>query len=508
MSTLPQSRWAQDDAETGAESQRRRREKENKKRLKTEKQSRSQGLIQQPVSTADSLSSSNREAQCLERPIKRRRLSNESTAADNFPGSKHQPPARVLEFAAPEWGPCRHVNNFESLNPIEEGAYGLVSRARESTTGDIVAIKKLKMENSYEGFPVTGLREIQTLSEARHPHIVRLREVVMGDTMDDVFLVMDFIEHDLKTLLDDMRDPFLPSETKTLLLQVIGAAEFLHSHWIMHRDLKTSNLLMNNRGEIKLADFGMARYYGDPAPKLTQLVVTLWYRAPELLLGANKYGTEIDIWSIGCIFGELLTKVPLLRGKNEVEQLSEVGNHFYYIIISFVSQKEREGKRELTKSIFTQIFALTGPPTTDTWPEFRSLPNAKFLRLPTSSTSHSRSRSSGPTVPLLPRKRFPYLTPAGLSLLSNLLALNPASRPTARACLSHPYFREDPKPKAKEMFPTFPSKAGLERRRRRDTPEAPKRGEEAPRLDFASIFGRAESGARGQGGAGVAIRLG
>lgn len=139
-----------------------------------------------------------------------------------------------------------------------------------------------------------------------------------------VYLVMDFVEHDLKTLLDDMREPFLPSETKTLLLQVISAVDFLHSHWIMHRDLKTSNLLLNNRGEIKLADFGMARFHGDPPPKLTQLVVTLWYRAPELLLGAEKYGFEIDMWSVGCIFGELLTKEPLLRGKNEVGQLSEV----------------------------------------------------------------------------------------------------------------------------------------------------------------------------------------
>lgn len=135
---------------------------------------------------------------------------------------------------------------------------------------------------------------------------------------------MDFLEHDMKTLLNNMHEPFLPSETKTLLLQVISAVEFLHSHWIMHRDLKTSNLLMNNRGEIKLADFGMARFYGDPPPKLTQLVVTLWYRAPELLLGAEKYGPEIDMWSIGCIFGELLTKEPLLCGKNEVGQLSEV----------------------------------------------------------------------------------------------------------------------------------------------------------------------------------------
>lgn len=135
---------------------------------------------------------------------------------------------------------------------------------------------------------------------------------------------MDFVEHDLKTLLDHMQEPFLQSETKTLLLQIISATEYLHSHWIMHRDLKTSNLLMNNRGEIKVADFGMARYYGDPPPKLTQLVTTLWYRSPELLLGAETYGPEIDMWSIGCIFAELVTKKPLFQGENEVSQLSEV----------------------------------------------------------------------------------------------------------------------------------------------------------------------------------------
>lgn len=139
-----------------------------------------------------------------------------------------------------------------------------------------------------------------------------------------VFLVMDFLEHDLKTLQEDMLDAFSPSEIKTLLLQLVSAVDYLHSNWILHRDLKTSNLLMNNRGQMKVADFGMARYYGDPPPKLTQLVVTLWYRAPELLLGAERYGAEIDLWSIGCIFGELLAKYPLLQGKNEVDQLSKV----------------------------------------------------------------------------------------------------------------------------------------------------------------------------------------
>ncbi|RAQ40720.1 hypothetical protein AFCA_011702 [Aspergillus flavus] len=462
------SRWADEDPEAEAINAQRKREKEEKRRAKAEKQRQ---LEQQAEEAARQREAANNDTEAP--PKKRRRLSNDpdTTADVQVESAKPQEnTSNILQFPTQEWGPSRHVDNFERLNHIEEGSYGWVSRAKDITTGEIVALKKLKMDNSPDGFPVTGLREIQTLLEARHPNIVLLREIVIGTKMDDVFLVMDFLEHDLKTLLDDMREPFLPSEIKTLLSQVLSGLDFLHSQWIMHRDLKTSNLLMNNRGEIKIADFGMARYYGDPPPKLTQLVVTLWYRSPELLLGAEKYGTEIDMWSIGCIFGELLTKEPLLQGKNEVDQVSK-------------------------------IFALTGPPTPQTWPGFRSLPNAKSLRLPQTSAP-----SGNP--PLLPRSKFPFLTNAGLQLLSSLLALNPSSRPTTQECLSHPYFREDPRPKPKEMFPTFPSKAGMEKRRRRQTPEAPKRGQEAPRLDFASVFGGQSSGDGGETGAGFTLRLG
>lgn len=278
---------------------------------------------------------------------------------------------------------------------------------------------------------------------------------------------MDFVEHDLKTLLEDMAEPFLPSETKTLMLQIVSATNYLHDNWILHRDLKTSNLLLNNRGEIKLADFGMARYTSNPPPKLTQLVVTLWYRAPELLLGTEEYDSEIDIWSLGCIFAELLTKDPLIQGKNEVDQLSK-------------------------------IFALLGTPTNETWPGFRSLPNAKALH-------PVLAKASVPSF--LTASKFPYLTTSGLRLLSSMLSMNPAGRPSAPQILRHPYFKEDPRPKAKEMFPTFPSKAGQEKRRRRATPQAPNRGD-APKLDeqeFAGIFaGRADEAQ----GAGFSLRLG
>lgn len=438
-------RWA-DTEDDKAEELKRKREKEEKRRLKAEKQQREQAAQEKAKAEAD------------ERASKRQKLPPESFDATEGKPKK----ASLLRFAAPEWGPCRHVDNFERLNHIEEGSYGWVSRAREVATGEVVALKKLKMDGTEaSGFPVTGLREIQCLMEARHRHVVDLREVVVGNGLNEVFLVMEFLEHDLKTLQEDMSEPFMPSEIKTLLIQLTSAVGFLHDHWILHRDLKTSNILMNNRGEIKIADFGMARYFGDPAPQMTQLVVTLWYRAPELLLGAEKYGQAIDMWSIGCIFGELLTRDPLLQGKNEVEQL-------------------------------TKVFELCGIPTEETWPGFKRLPNARSLRLPPSR------HNVGSVV----RAKFPFLTSAGSSLLSSLLSLNPAMRPSAKEMLSHPYFAENPRPKSTAMFPTFPSKAGQEKRRRAASPSAPKRGE-APKIgantDFSDIFTSRESEEVGAG---------
>lgn len=197
--------------------------------------------------------------------------------------------------------PSRSVYCYERLNSIEEGSYGVVYRAKDKETGDIVALKKLKLDEEKHGFPITALREINALMVCKHDNVVGIREVVVGETLTQcvplpvrlpaylcysfmyttrVFIVMDFIEHDLKTLLTVMPAPFLQSEVKTLMIQLLSAVAFCHERWILHRDLKTSNLLMNNRGTIKVADFGLARRYGDPVGVggLTQLVVTLWYR--------------------------------------------------------------------------------------------------------------------------------------------------------------------------------------------------------------------------------------
>lgn len=187
MASRAKSRWADDEEDAALETQR-KREKELKKRAKAEKQrelDEEENLRKQNVATAETTAQNNAHGHDgingdSERPPKRRRLSPEPDTSGN-----ESTPARLLRFPAPEWGPCRHVDNFEKLNHIEEGSYGWVSRAKEIATGEIVALKKLKMDNANDGFPVTGLREIQTLMASRHENIVALREVVMGDKLDE-----------------------------------------------------------------------------------------------------------------------------------------------------------------------------------------------------------------------------------------------------------------------------------------------------------------------------------
>ncbi|KAG2044673.1 Pkinase-domain-containing protein [Suillus americanus] len=334
----------------------------------------------------------------------------------------------------PSIQPSRSVYCYERLNQIEEGSYGVVFRARDKETGDIVALKKLKLDEEKHGFPITALREINALMSCHHDNVVRIREVVVGDTLTQVFVVMDFIEHDLKTLLTLMPSPFLQSEIKTLMLQLLSAVAHCHSNWILHRDLKTSNLLMNNRGTIKVADFGLARRYGDPVGVggLTQLVVTLWYRAPEILMGATTYSTAIDMWSVGCIFAELLLKEPLFQAKNEIELLS-------------------------------MIFKLLGPPTSSSWPDYSTLPLAKTITLPSPQPHQFR-------------QRFHHMTTAGIDLLVSLLTYDPEQRISAEEAVHHPYFSESPLPKHPDLFGSFPSAAAGERRRKPfDSPSAPVR---------------------------------
>ena len=197
-------------------------------------------------------------------------------------------------FQVPEkdqFGRCRFVTEFEKLNRIGEGTYGIVYRARDTNTGEIVALKKMRMEREKDGIPVSGLREITILLACDHENIVTMKEIAVGRSLESMFLVMLYCEQDLASLLDNMQTPFSESQVKCIMKQVFRGLKYLHSNFIVHRDLKVSNLLMTDKGCVKIADFGLARYYGLPLKPMTPKVVTLWYRAPELLLNARTQTT-------------------------------------------------------------------------------------------------------------------------------------------------------------------------------------------------------------------------
>jgi cell division cycle 2-like protein len=219
---------------------------------------------------------------------------------------------------------CRSIESFEYLNKIDEGAYGVVYRAMDKTSGEIVAIKKLKLEREREGFPITALRELSTLISLRHPNIINVKEVVYGSSLDKIYVVMEYLHHELKSLLEDRKLAFSQAEIKSLVRQILEGLAYMHSRWVFHRDLKTSNLLYGNDGVLKICDFGLARKFASPLRPYTNLVVTLWYRAPELLLGTDVYSSAIDMWSVGCIMAELILREPLLMGKGELDQIDKI----------------------------------------------------------------------------------------------------------------------------------------------------------------------------------------
>lgn len=196
-----------------------------------------------------------------------------------------------------------------------------LDRAKDTITNEIVALKKVRMDDERDGLPVSGLREIHILMGCKHENIVRIKEVVVGRSLESIFLSMEYCEQDLASLFDNMPQPFSESQVKCISLQILRGLKYLHSNFIIHRDIKASNLLMTDKGCVKIADFGLARYFGHPSKPMTPHVVTLWYRAPELLLETDIQTTAIDMWAVGCILGELLGHKPLLPGKTEIAQL-------------------------------------------------------------------------------------------------------------------------------------------------------------------------------------------
>ncbi|OQR89734.1 hypothetical protein THRCLA_09607 [Thraustotheca clavata] len=319
------------------------------------------------------------------------------------------------------FGSCRDVDEFEKLNRIGEGTYGTVYRARDKKSGEIVALKRVILHNEkQDGFPITAIREIKLLKRLHQENCVQLKDVVVGRKRSSVFLVFEYCEHDLSALMTNVKRPFTESEYKRILVELLRAIQYLHQHNIIHRDLKLSNILYDGFGRVKLADFGLARETAYPMEmNFTPKVVTLWYRAPELLLGTETYTAAVDMWAIGCIFGELVLNEPLMNGATDLEQ-------------------------------YELITKLLGRPTERIWPGMHSLPHADKFHSTTSSNYNCLSLRFGTQLSTSART-------LGLDLLHQLLTYDPKKRLSASEALKHPYFHEKPFPKDIGMMPTFPS---------------------------------------------------
>mmetsp|Transcript_1108 Transcript_1108/g.2576 ORF Transcript_1108/g.2576 Transcript_1108/m.2576 type:complete len:426 (-) Transcript_1108:359-1636(-) len=361
------------------------------------------------------------------------------------------------------YGRCPSVSDrYEKIGRIGEGTYGVVYKARDKQTGDICALKRcLPHHEASDGFPQTTLREItilRELSQQNHPGIVKLKEVAVSSRRSGVFLVFEFCEHDLANLIDHYfarhgKSPFREAEVKQLSMQLLSAVHFLHSRHLIHRDIKLSNLLYNHQGRLRLADFGLCRRVGGmvedrqwrdedevdsssssssssssrrasrlPRPtgrdpnNLTPKVVSLWYRPPELLLGSDLYDEGVDNWGAGCVIGELLDGQPLIKGKNEMDQI-------------------------------TKMFKLLRPPDARSWPDLADMPLIK------SGTVLLPQRAQ----PMGLLDRFGDLSSSGIRLLSSLLRYDRKTRWTAKRALESEYFVERPVPQHIELMPTFPT---------------------------------------------------
>jgi len=265
---------------------------------------------------------------------------------------------------------------YTIIEAIGGGTYGDVFKARPKEAGPgaaLVALKMLKLDEKTEGegMPITAIREIHILRQLDHENVVKLMEVVVSNPRGlepgRIYMVFEYMEHDLTGMLENMSSRLKPAEVKCILKQLLHGLHYCHSHNVLHRDLKPANLLLSRDGVLKLADYGLARILSSNSLRnYTNKVVTLWYRAPELLLGAARYNGEIDVWSVGCIFAEILS-----ASEQDPAQLGQIKQYKIGKPI-FPGEKEEEQ--------LNFIFYVQGYPTESTWPGVAQLPHYSKLK--------------------------------------------------------------------------------------------------------------------------------
>jgi serine/threonine protein kinase len=286
--------------------------------------------------------------------------------------------------------------HYDALEKLGEGSYGIVFKAANKQSGALVAIKKLRLDGMSEGVPATTIREITLLQELKHPFVVNLISVLSGKRR--VYLIFELLAKDLRMAIVDLarnRQTLAFSTIKRYTKQMLTALWYSHNQRVVHRDLKPGNILVSEDGRcVKVADYGLARSFEMELTTYTHEVVTLWYRAPELLLGERHYTPAVDVFSVGCILAEMVNGRPAFRGDSDMAQLQK-------------------------------YFQALGTPTEATWP----------------GVSQLRGHSANfPVLRGVPTKELALdLDDLGVELLGMMLRMNPAQRPTVAECLSHPW---------------------------------------------------------------------
>ncbi|XP_068664634.1 probable serine/threonine-protein kinase At1g54610 [Aristolochia californica] len=309
------------------------------------------------------------------------------------------------------WTP-RRADTFEKLDKIGQGTYSNVYKARDLITGKIVALKKVRFDNLEPESVKFMAREILVLRRLDHPNVIKLEGLVTSRMSCSLYLVFEYMEHDLAGLATSPGIKFTEPQVKCYMKQLFLGLEHCHDQGVLHRDIKGSNLLLDNEGILKIADFGLSTFY-DPTHKqpMTSRVVTLWYRPPELLLGATYYGVGVDLWSAGCILAELLAGKAVMPGRTEVEQLHK-------------------------------IFKLCGSPSEEYWKRSK-LPHATIFK---------------PQQPYIRciKETFKDFPPYSLPLIETLLAIDPADRDTASEALRTEFFTTEPYACEPSSLPQYP----------------------------------------------------
>ncbi|KIY61631.1 Pkinase-domain-containing protein [Cylindrobasidium torrendii FP15055 ss-10] len=336
---------------------------------------------------------------------------------------------------------CGDINDYDITKKLGEGTFGEVHKATHKPTGRMVALKRILMHNEKEGMPITALREIKILKALKHENVIEVLDMLVArSTSRDpltITMVFPYMDHDLAGLLDNERVKLWPSQIKLYMKQLLEGTEYMHRNHILHRDMKAANLLISNTGNLRIADFGLARVFDQGVDwkgrerKYTNCVVTRWYRPPELLLGARLYGGEVDMWGVGCVFGEMFSRKPILPGTSDADQLDK-------------------------------IWELCGLPSQIDWPDWDKLPGHDLVPR---GNANKKSR--------VKEKFASHCEPETLDLMEKMLKLDPAQRITALDALDHDYFWIDPMPADPKQLPKYEASHELDRRHHGPPPGLP-----------------------------------